>query len=57
MEVLDTAIKERRWTHEPISEESNNTLEPHALRGETAFVIVAPGNLLETPCWMHKFLH
>ena len=25
MEVLDTAIKERRWTHEPISERSDNT--------------------------------
>ena len=24
MEVLDTAIKERRWTHEPIREEPNN---------------------------------
>ena len=25
MEVLNTAIKERRWTHEPIKEEPNNT--------------------------------
>ena len=25
IEVLDIAIKERRWTHEPIREEPNNT--------------------------------
>jgi len=49
MEVLDTTIKERRWTHEPIREDPT-TLGPHALYEETASFIVAPGNLLGTPC-------
>ena len=56
MEVLDTTIKERRWTHEPIREDPT-TLGPHALYEETAFVIVAPGNPQQTPCLMHTFLH
>ena len=56
MEVLDTAIKERRWTHEPIRREPT-ILGPHALYEETAFVIAAPGNPKQTLCWMHTFLH
>jgi len=57
MEALDTAIKERRWTtHEPIKRDPT-AHGPHALYEETAFVIVAPGNLQETPCWMPTFLH
>jgi hypothetical protein len=32
MEALDTGIKERRWTYEPIKEEPNNTLATCVVR-------------------------
>ena len=32
MEVLDIATKERRWTHEPIREEANNTWATFVVR-------------------------